>query len=235
VNKWYVGTPEQEAKKQRKKRSKSFAPRFQDLSEGLPDDDEIQVDGIDAQDPGDGPDEEIDKAETDTPVVAAANGGSDDISTMIEEEEEEVVRPAKKQKVAAVEIAAYVDITPPSRNPKVKEVTVTCGPFLFTVETTHDAFLQGIVSCAMSKGQSHSITSVNQSQLYWKFNIPLNDKKKPLSTVVGYQALISSMKTRLQDAKGKSKDNGITLTMPPLSKKVSKASCYFSGNVSDHL
>ena len=35
--------------------------------------------------------------------------------------------------------------------------------------------------------------------------------------------------------KAKSKDNSITLTMPPLSKKVSKASWYFLGNVSDHL
>jgi len=175
----------------------------------------------------DGPSEEVDEAEamvseTDTAVVAVANDTSDDGTVVEGEEEEEVARPAKKQKVELVEIAAYVDIIPLPQTLKMKEAAVTCGPFLFTIETTHDAFLQGIILCPTSKGQPHSITSINQSQLYWKFNIPLNNKKKPLSTVVGYQALISSMKTQLQDAKGKSKDNSITLTMPPLSKKASK-------------
>jgi len=171
---------------------------LQDLSVGPPDDNNTAV----AQDLGDGPLEKIDKAgavlsETDTiAVAAAADAGSDDTGTLVEEDQaDEIARPMKKQKVALVEIAAYVDIMPAAQTPKAKEVTVTCGPFLFTVETKHDAFLQGIVSCAMSKGQSHSISSINQSQLYWKFNVPVNDKKKPLLTVVGYQALISSMKT----------------------------------------
>lgn len=182
----------------------------------------------------DGLSEEFGKAEvvlfeTDTNaiVIAAANCGSVDTSTTLEDDDEnkdddEEIRSNKKPKVVLVEIAAYVNIVPPARTPKAKEVTVTCGPFLFTAETTYDIFLQGIVSCA-SNGQPHSTTSINQSQLYWKFNVPLNDKKKPLSTIIGYQALVSSVKTRLQDSKGKSKDNSITLTMPPLSKKVNKA------------
>jgi hypothetical protein len=55
---------------------------------------------------------------------------------------------------------------------------------------------------------------INQEQLFWKQQVPANDKKKPLTNEVGYKAMIA----KLKELTKKGKDTVITLSLPPLSK-----------------
>ncbi|CAA7258478.1 unnamed protein product [Cyclocybe aegerita] len=114
--------------------------------------------------------------------------GEDEISS-VASGEELAAPPAKKVK-AIPEVAVYVDIVTPAHGVKQKESLTTCGPFFFTVETSHNEFLQSVVACAASGTHVPSINAINQLQLFWKLNVPANDKKKPLANVQGYRALI---------------------------------------------
>ncbi|KAF8224892.1 hypothetical protein L208DRAFT_1380902 [Tricholoma matsutake] len=57
-----------------------------------------------------------------------------------------------------------------------------------------------------------SIGSINQLKLFWKQNVPADDKQKPLANASGFCA----MTTKLNELLAKNKDTTITLTLPPL-------------------
>jgi hypothetical protein len=66
-----------------------------------------------------------------------------------------------------------------------------------------------------------TIGSINQNQLTWRQSVPASDKKKPLSNLDGYQAMISKLQTLLE----KGKDTTIILSSPPLAR-VAKNVCF---------
>ena len=138
--------------------------------------------------------------------------------------ETEVDEPASKKTKILPNITAYIDIISPARSTKVKESTISRGPFFFTTETTHQEFLRLLAAaCADDSNTAPNVASINQAVLLWKLNVPANDKKKPLANGQGYQAMIGILSNRLTE---KSKDSTITLIMPPLLKNTN-AVCIF--------
>jgi hypothetical protein len=107
-----------------------------------------------------------------------------------------------------------MDIITPPRTVKGKPTTDSRGPFFFTVDTTHEEFLQLVANCGVAANYALTISSINQSQLTWKQSVPASDKKKPLSSLDGYQAMI----TKLQVLLKKGKDTTIVLSTPPLAR-----------------
>ncbi|CAA7264084.1 unnamed protein product [Cyclocybe aegerita] len=108
--------------------------------------------------------------------------------------------------------------------------STTRGPFFFTVETSHNEFLQSVVACAASGTHVPSINAINQSQLFWKLNVPANNKKKPLANVQGYRALILKVAALLN----KKKDVTITIILPPLLKNIPSTSATSSAHTGEH-
>jgi hypothetical protein len=116
-------------------------------------------------------------------------------------------RPTKKARTT--EITAYINVETPARTTKLKPTIDACGPFFFTLESTHDNFLTVL---AKTIQPTAGIQSINQLKLFWKLNVPANDKQKPLGNPSGFRA----MTTKLSELLAKNKDTTITLTLPPL-------------------
>ncbi|KIJ97316.1 hypothetical protein K443DRAFT_9972 [Laccaria amethystina LaAM-08-1] len=112
--------------------------------------------------------------------------------------------PAKKMKTLT-NITAYIEINCPLHTLKDK---------LEPSSTSHIEFLQSLASCSVEGSYAPTITLINQEQLFWKQQVPANDKKKPLTNEVGYKAMIAKLKELMK----KGKDTMITLSLPPLSK-----------------
>ncbi|EDR07537.1 uncharacterized protein LACBIDRAFT_327872 [Laccaria bicolor S238N-H82] len=121
--------------------------------------------------------------------------------------------PAKKTKTLT-NITAYIKINRPPRTLKDKPEPLSRGPFFFTLSTPRIEFLQSLTSCSVEGSYAPTITSINQEQLFWKQQVPANDKKKLLTNEVGYKAMIA----KLEELTKKGKDTTITLSLPPLSK-----------------
>jgi len=107
------------------------------------------------------------------------------------------------------EITAYINIETPARTAKLKPAIDAQGPFFFTLESTHDDFLAAL---AKTIQPTASIQSLNQLKLFWKLNVPANDKQKLLGNPSGFRAMM----TKLSELLVKNKDTTITLTLPPL-------------------
>ncbi|KJA25914.1 hypothetical protein HYPSUDRAFT_213426 [Hypholoma sublateritium FD-334 SS-4] len=112
------------------------------------------------------------------------------------------------------EFTAYVDIISPPRTVRGKETSTTRGPFFFNANTAHLEFLALLAACTVEPHFSASISAILQAHLYWKLNVPANDRKKPLPSEQGYRALLKKM----DKLSGKNKDCTVTLSMPPLAK-----------------
>ncbi|EDQ99206.1 uncharacterized protein LACBIDRAFT_316809 [Laccaria bicolor S238N-H82] len=145
---------------------------------------------------------------------------ADDLSTHSSDDdddkqstEKENERPAKKTKTLT-NITAYIEINRPPRTLKDKPEPLSRGPFFFTLSTPRIEFLQSLASCSVEGSYAPTIASINQEQLFWKQQVPANDKKKPLTNEVGYKAMIA----KLEELTKKGKDTTITLSLPPLSK-----------------
>lgn len=226
VNQWFVSGPSLEAKRQKNKNKHAKKQKNTEVASPEPAPDTVE-------DPVDPSGLVADEQDEDVAFLSVTDAesvcGDSETETMHDndDENEDNTRAVKKRRIEAEvppvvqEVAAYIDITPPARTAKSKEATTTVGPFMFTVETPHNTFLQSIVSAASTNDNTFTTASINTAQLSWKFNVPANDRKKPLSTLVGYQALISSLRTRIEDTKSRAKDNTITLFMPPLLHQVS--------------
>ena len=228
VQKWFVGTPATEAKKRkkapakaRKKGTKANAPSPISSTVTIVGDDlagSVTTDSV-VQDADFGEGGMDLSGASDVGCLDAVSiAGSD--AGLSEAEDDE---PASKKTKILPKITAYIDIISPARSAKVKETTITRGPFFFTTETTHQEFLRLLATCADDGNAVPNVVSINQAQLLWKLNVPANDKKKPLANGQGYQAMIGILTNRLTE---KSKDSTITLIMPPLLKNI-RAVCIF--------
>lgn len=113
-------------------------------------------------------------------------------------------RPSKKAKTT--EITAYINVEMPARTAKLKPTIDARGPFFFTLESTQDDFLTALATTIQPTA---SIQSINQLKLFWKLNVPANDKQKLLGNPSGFRA----MTTKLGELLVKNKDTTITLTL----------------------
>ena len=116
-------------------------------------------------------------------------------------------QPTKKAR--STEITAYINVKTPAQTAKLKPTIDAHGPFFFTLESTHDNFLTELAKTIQPMA---GIQSINQLKLFWKLNVPANDKQKPLGNPSGFCA----MTTKLNKLLLKNKDTTITLTLPPL-------------------
>lgn len=138
---------------------------------------------------------------------------ADELFSSENEDVDASTRPGKKTKVPT-KLTAYMDIISPPRTLKGKLTTNSRSPFFFTVETTHEEFLQLVANCGVAANYAPTIGSINQSQLTWKQSVPASDKKKPLSNLDSYQAMITKLQLLLE----KGKDTTIILSSPPLAR-----------------
>ncbi|KAG6901166.1 hypothetical protein C0995_016182 [Termitomyces sp. Mi166 len=111
-------------------------------------------------------------------------------------------------------ITAYMDTITPLCTTKRKPLTESCRPSFITFDTTYKEFLKLVATCGTSPNYYPLITSINQTQLYWKLSVPLNNKKKPLENANSYKAMIIKLKVIIE----KVKDPTITLSLPPFTK-----------------
>jgi hypothetical protein len=125
-----------------------------------------------------------------------------------------------KKTKASPEITAYINLVTPARTAKLKPTTDARGPFFFTLDDTHDEFLQSIATCSASQNHAAAVTSINQAKLFWKQNVPANNAPKPLANAQGFRAMIG----KLAELASKNKDTTITLILPPLAKVAKRVS-----------
>ena len=194
VAKWFVATPELMQKKQKQKEKKdkkkaSKAASKMTTSTTLPSSSHVE-----------------------NPANDSSTHSSDDDDDK-QSTEKENKRPAKKTK-SLTNITAYIEINCPPRTLKDKPEPSLCGPFFFTLSTPCIEFLQSLASCSIEGSYTPTIASINQEQLFWKQQVPANDKKKLLTNEVGYKAMIA----KLEELTKKGKDITITLSLPPFSK-----------------
>lgn len=104
---------------------------------------------------------------------------------------------------------AYINVKTPAQTPKLKLTIDACSPFFFMLESTHNDFLTALAKTIQPMA---GIQSINQLKLFWKLNVPANDKQKPLGNPSGFCA----MTTKLSELLAKNKDTTITLTLLPL-------------------
>lgn len=194
VAKWFTATPELMQKKQKQKEKKdkkkaSKAASKTTTSTTLPSSSHVEDPANDS-------------------LTHSSDDDDDKQST-----EKENEHPAKKTKTLT-NITAYIEINRPPRTLKDKPEPSSRGPFFFTLSTPRIEFLQFLASCSVEGSYAPTIASINQEQLFWKQQVPANDKKKPLTNEVGYKAMIA----KLEELTKKGKDTTITLSLPPLSK-----------------
>ena len=194
VAKWFTATPEvmQKKRKQKEKKDKKKASKAASKttnSTTLPSSSYVEEPADDS----------------------STHSSDDDHNNQSTEKENE--RPAKKTKTLT-NITAYIKISHPPHTLKDKPEPSSRGPFFFTLSTPCIEFLQSLASCSIEGSYAPTITSINQEQLFWKQQVPANNKKKPLTNEVGYKAMIA----KLEELMKKGKDTTITLSLPPLSK-----------------
>jgi hypothetical protein len=99
-------------------------------------------------------------------------------------------------------------VAPAGRGKKVALPTVIMrGPFFSSVDTEYQAFkshIAKVLPCKMS--------NIPCKQIQWKYEKPNNDKKKPMTDQMGYEAMIVSLK-------GRTKDLVVNIYMPPPQKE----------------
>ena len=136
--------------------------------------------------------------------------------TNINDDQSDEPPPSKKQHwpEPLKSLTAYIDIISPPCTQKTKETSEARGPFFFTTKTPHHKFLQSIANCAVNLNFPPLISSINQSWLQWKLNMPANDKKKLLSSKSGYKALMFKLVSQIE----KGRDTTIMIFMPPMLK-----------------
>jgi len=113
----------------------------------------------------------------------------------------EVAPSMKKQKIAEPlmkKITAYIHIQAPtscqppsSRSKSKKELlqTQVKGPCFFSTDHTYNQFKDIIAKALPCKPKL-----LPADKMYWKYEKPINDAKKPLPNVNGYEAMVLSLK-----------------------------------------
>jgi len=113
----------------------------------------------------------------------------------------EVAPSTKKQKIAepsTKKITAYIHIQaptsrqPPSSRSKSKKEppqTQVKGPCFFSTDHTYNQFKDIIAKALPCKPKL-----LPADKMYWKYEKPINDPKKPLPNVNGYEAMVLSLK-----------------------------------------
>lgn len=202
VSHWFRSTPDLEAKKLKAKEKKDRAKEKKLLAAKLKPSVKMKLSTLEAH-----TGHQIEDAEDEIDELDSSSNASADCDRVENE------RPAKKAKKLQ-QITAYIDIVVPARTLKSKPTSDSRGPFFFTLETSHEEFLQSIACCTVAPRYLPTITGIDQTQLFWKLNVPVSDKKKPLANLAGYQAMSTKLATLLE----KGKDSTITLSMPPLGK-----------------
>ncbi|KAF8955172.1 hypothetical protein BDZ97DRAFT_1765296 [Flammula alnicola] len=113
-----------------------------------------------------------------------------------------------RQDRVAVYIIVEAPATPGSR-PKTKATGVSArppahrGPFWLDIEANYETF-KGL----LAKTLPCRPENLPLAHLQWKYDKPVNDRKKSVATPMGYEALQESLKER-------TKDRAITIHMPP--------------------
>jgi hypothetical protein len=146
---------------------------------------------------------------------------SDDTSDNEDQLAEKENEPPTKKLKTRPKITAYIEIVTAPRTLKEKPTPLSRGPFFFNLDTTRIDFLQSLASCCVEGHYAPTITSINHHQLFWKLQVPANDRKRPLSTEDGFRALID----KLADLSQKKKDTTIILSLPPLTRVAANVSC----------
>ncbi|KIK04473.1 hypothetical protein K443DRAFT_57212, partial [Laccaria amethystina LaAM-08-1] len=139
---------------------------------------------------------------------------SDDTSDNEDQLAEKENEPPTKKLKTRPKITAYIEIVAAPRTLKEKPTPLSRGPFFFNLDTTRIDFLQSLASCCVEGHYAPTITSINHHQLFWKLQVPANDRKRPLSTEDGFRVLID----KLADLSQKKKDTTIILSLPPLTR-----------------
>ena len=147
---------------------------------------------------------------------------SDDTSDNEDQLAEKENEPPTKKLKTRPKITAYIEIITAPRTLREKPTPLSRGPFFFNLDTTRIEFLQSLASCCAEGHYAPTITSINHHQLFWKLQVPANDRKRPLSTEDGFHALID----KLADLSQKKKDTTIILSLPPLMRVAANVSCY---------
>ena len=140
-------------------------------------------------------------------------------------------RPMKKAKTSP-EINPYINLVTPACTAKLKTMDAR-GPFFFTLDTTHDKFLQSLAACSAYQNYAATITSINRAKLFWKQNVPANNAPKPLANAQGFWAMIR----KLAELTSKNKDKTLTLILPPLAKVAKRVSIliFIFSDLQSHL
>jgi hypothetical protein len=120
-------------------------------------------------------------------------------------------RPMKKAQTSP-EITAYINLVILSHAAKLKPTTYAHSPFFFTLDTTHDEFLQSIAACSASQNYAATITPINRPRC--SRDRTFQQTMQPLANAQGFQAMIR----KLAELTSKNKDITITLILPPLAK-----------------
>ena len=147
----------------------------------------------------------------------SSDNTSDNEDQLAEKEDEP---PTKKLKTH-LKITAYIEIITALCTLKEKLMPLSCGLFFFNLDTTRIDFLQSLASCCIEGHYVPIITSISHHQLFWKLQVPANDRKQLLSTEDGFHVLID----KLADLSQKKKDTTIISSLPPLTRVAANVSC----------
>jgi len=121
----------------------------------------------------------------------------------------------KKQKIAepsTKKITAYIHIQAPtprqptsSRSKGKKDLppTQVKGPCFFTTNHTYSQFKDIVAKALPCK-----LKLLPADKMYWKYEKPINDPKKPLPNINGYEAMVLSLKDHKANCV-------VTIFMPP--------------------
>jgi hypothetical protein len=121
----------------------------------------------------------------------------------------------KKQKIAepsTKKITAYIHIqAPTSRQPSSSRFkgkkdlppTQVKGPCFFSTDHTYNQFKDIVAKALPCK-----LKLLPADKMYWKYEKPINDPKKPLPNINGYEAMVLSLKDHKANCV-------VTIFMPP--------------------
>lgn len=107
----------------------------------------------------------------------------------------------KKQKIAdpsTKKITAYIHVQAPisrqpsssrSKSKKDAPQTQIKGPCFFSTDNTYNQFKKIVAKALPCK-----LKLLPADKMYWKYEKPMNDPKKPLPNINGYEAMLLSLK-----------------------------------------
>lgn len=125
---------------------------------------------------------------------------SSEIVELGSDDEVETVELRGKKAKKAQKITAYIHIQTPAvvqtkgRAKTAESKPIVKGPCFFTSEDNYEKFKE-----TLAKSIPCKLKLLPIMQMYWRYEKPANDSKKPLSSAAGFEALKDSLLDRKKD------------------------------------